>query len=67
MASPLSIYSDNMDWVRKEFKFEPTTSLYEIVNKLVEEYKALKNNQTKKEPEDGQTKRGRPRKEGNSN
>jgi len=62
MSSPLSIYSENMDWLRKEFGFEPTASLYEVVNKLCAEYKALKPNQTTKEPENGTTKRGRPRK-----
>lgn len=65
MSSPLSQYSENMDWLRKEFEFDDLTSLYEIVNRLVAEYKALKNNQTTKEPEDGTSDKrevGRPRK-----
>ena len=65
MSSPLSQYSENMDWLRKEFEFDDLTSLYEIVNRLVAEYKALKNNQTTKEPEDGtgnKGKVGQPRK-----
>lgn len=65
MSSPLSDYSENMDWARKEFGFNQLTSLYEIVNRLVLEYKSLKNNQTVKEPENGTAeskKRGRPRK-----
>jgi hypothetical protein len=53
MSSPLSQYSDNMDWARKEFKLDPTTNLYDIVNILVSKYRELLNNQPTKESEDG--------------
>ena len=60
MPTTLSIYSDNMDWLRKEFKLSQTTSLYEIVNILTDKYKELKNQS--KEIEDDRTKKGKSRK-----
>ena len=52
MASALSIYCENMDWLKKEFAMSETASLYEVVNRLVDVYKTLKQNQSK-EIEDG--------------
>ena len=59
-------YQVSVEFIRNEFNLGETTSLYEIVNRIVDAYRALKENQTK-EPEDdrgirSQVQRGRPKK-----
>jgi hypothetical protein len=59
-------YQASIEYCKKELGLDEYTSLYDIVNRLCDGYITLKDNQTKKEPEDGiptERKRGRPRKE----
>jgi hypothetical protein len=63
MPTSLSIYCDNMDWLKKEFKMSETSSLYDVVNKLCDEYKVLKNNQSKEIENGNRTESRRERKQ----
>ena len=63
MSSPLSMYCENMDFLKKEFNMCETTSLYEVVNRLCDEYKALKQNQSKEIENGTRTESRRKRKQ----
>lgn len=60
-------YQRNVDFVKKEFGLDNFTSMYELFNKVTDNYKLLKEkqDQTIKEPENGNRveirKRGRPK------
>ena len=73
-------YKSNCDYIRKTFSLPESTSLYALVNKITEEYKTLKDKlfieenkeevkikSTEVEPSQKEKKRGRPRKDRDSN
>ena len=70
--SDLSDYVLNCDYIRKEFNLLDETSMYAIVNRITYAYKELKDKETLSElnaeqPLNQEKKRGRPRKDRDSN
>lgn len=74
--SDLSDYVENCDYIRKEFNLLDETSMYAIVNRITYAYKELKDKallvvelskQQAEQPLNQEKKRGRPRKDRDSN